>query len=137
MIRMTFTALVAYLTTFALALAVLLLIALAKLALPARAQGNSGPSLVPIGFCQLTPLASATTLASCSGGIPARARLVGLRAESAGIRFRDDGLAPTATTGLPIFTTDRPLIYSGTLSALQFIAASGSPTLDVLFYRSP
>jgi hypothetical protein len=134
MIRMTFTALLAYVTAFALALAVLFLIALGKLAVPALAQG---PPLVPVGLCQLTPLASATTLSSCSGGIPARARLVALRAEGATVRYRDDGTAPTAAIGQPILTTDRPLTYSGTLSALQFIAASGSPTLDVAFYRSP
>jgi hypothetical protein len=137
MIRTTFTALLAYLAAFALALAVLFAIALAKLALPARAQGTPGLPLAAIGFCQLAPLASATTLSSCSGGIPARARLVALRAEGATVRYRDDGTAPTATVGQPILVGDRPLIYSGTLSALQFIAASGSPTLDVLFYRSP
>jgi hypothetical protein len=138
MIRMTFTALVAYLAAVALALVVLFVIALGKLALPARAQGTPGLPLVPIGFCQLTPLAAATTLSSCSGGgIPARASLVVLRAESATVRYRDDGVAPTAAIGQPILTTDRPLVYVGTLSALQFIAASGSPTLDVAFYRSP
>jgi hypothetical protein len=134
MIRTIFTALLAYAAAFLLALAVLFAVALGKLAVRAQGVGAPGLPLVPLGACQLTPLASATKLSSCSGGIPARANLAALRAEGATVRWRDDGTAPTSAIGQPILVGDRPLIYSGTLSSLQFIAASGSPTLDVSFY---
>jgi hypothetical protein len=84
---------------------------------------------------------SATTTSSSasltSGGIPSRANLVALQAETANVRYRDDGGAPTASIGEIIVSGQQPFLYSGTLSTLQFIAASGSPLLDVLFYYSP
>ena len=68
-------------------------------AAPAWPQGVTTPGLplVPLGYCQLsaTQLASAVGLASCSGGIPARATLVAVQAETANVRWRDDGTAPT------------------------------------------
>jgi hypothetical protein len=136
MIRIISLALVICVAAFAASVAVLLAVTL--LAYSARSQsiGRPGLPLVPDGLCQLTPLASATKLTSCSGGIPDRANLVVLRVEGSTVRYRDDGVAPTAGVGQPIFTTDRPLVYVGNLSAIQFIAASGSPTLDVSFYRS-
>jgi hypothetical protein len=52
------------------------------------------------------------------------------------VRWRDDGGAPTATIGMEILTGST-YVYNGTVSALQFIAGTGSPLLDVAFYRSP
>lgn len=71
-----------------------------------------------------------------SGGIPLGATMVLLQAETANIRWRDDGGAPTASIGSILNSgAVPPLFYTGTLSALQFIAATGSPLLDAAFYR--
>ena len=104
---------------------------------PARAQGIPGQAMVPLGYCQLssTQLTSAVGLSSCSGGIPAGATMVEMQAESANVRYRDDGTAPTSSAGSLIVSGLNPFLYTGTLSALKFIAASGSPTADFAFYR--
>lgn len=88
-----------------------------------------------------TYLLSATNTASSasltSGGIPAGANFALLQAETANVRWRDDGGAPTATVGNLLLSGVEGISYSGTLSALQFIAATGSPLVDVAFYHSP
>ena len=114
-------------------------IALCALVGAAKAQTTMpGLPLVPLGYCQLGSLGSATALSSCNGsaGIPARANEAYICAETEGVRYRDDGVAPTATVGQPM-GAGSCLFYAGTLSALLFIQESGSATLDVLFYRSP
>jgi hypothetical protein len=71
-----------------------------------------------------------------SGGIPPGANMALLQAEVANIRWRDDGAAPTTAIGMLLIFGQIPMLYSGTLSNMQFIAASGSPILDVSFYRT-
>jgi hypothetical protein len=69
-----------------------------------------------------------------SGGIPPNATMVRLDSEVASVRYRDDGGSPTAAIG-SLIPNGAPLFYTGTLSAIQFFAASGSPLLDIAFYR--
>lgn len=88
-------------------------------------------SYVPLGYQQVTSIGSAAILA-----VPAGANFAIISAESAGVRWTDDGSVPTATVGMPMADTDAPLQYSGTLTALQFIAQTGSPKLNVSYYRS-
>lgn len=105
---------------------------------PASAQVRTpGLPMVPLGYCQIsaTALESAVGLSSCSGGIPTGATMAMLQAETANVRYRDDGTAPTSSVGMQIVSGQNPILYSGTLSAVEFIAASGSPVLDVAFYR--
>lgn len=80
---------------------------------------------------------AATTSSSASltsGGIPAGARMAYITAVTANAVFRDDGGAPTTTIGV-IIASGGSLFYTGALGSLQFIAASGSPVLNVAFYR--
>jgi hypothetical protein len=93
------------------------------------------PPASPLGFCSLSVGASVTTLAACPGGIPKGASFVLIDAESASVRYRDDGINPTATVGMPMASLAPVLTYaSQNLGALSFIAQSGTATLDVLFY---
>lgn len=81
---------------------------------------------------------AATTSSSASltsGGIPPGATMVFLQADTANVRYRDDGAAPTASVGNQIVAGERGILYPGTLSAIRFIAASGSPILNIAFYR--
>ena len=87
---------------------------------------------------RLAPLSAATklTTANCaSGSVPASATMAVIRAEGAAVRYLDTGVGPTATIGQPILTSDPPLLYTGTSSALEFIQQAPTATVDVLFYR--
>lgn len=54
--------------------------------------------------------------------------------ETTSVRYRDDGTDPTASVGILIASAAQ-LQYFGTLSAIKFIATSGTATLDVGFYK--
>jgi hypothetical protein len=88
--------------------------------------------------CQLT-VTTAAKLSACSGGIPNGAQYALICNEGTAARWRDDGTAPTTTVGqiLGTGTATAPICagFSTTLSALQFIAESGSAVLDVSFYQ--
>ena len=104
----------------------------------AAAFAQSVQPMVPLGYCQIAAadLAAAKSLTFCASGIPTGANAALLQAEAAPIRFRDDGTAPTASVGnLIINGLGGQLFYTGSLSAIILIAASGSPILDVAFYK--
>jgi hypothetical protein len=86
---------------------------------------------VALGYAQIAVGSTADALT-----VPAGATMALFKTETAGVRWRDDGTAPTAAVGFPIADTDPAFAYSGSLSAIQFIAQSGSPVLNVAFYRS-
>jgi hypothetical protein len=86
-------------------------------------------------YQQLGATNTASSASVTSGGIPPAATMAYLDAETAGVRFRDDGGAPSASVGSLIATGNPGIFYTGTLAALQFIAAAGSPLLNVSFYR--
>jgi hypothetical protein len=86
---------------------------------------------VPKGYQQLTLGTGAVSVLT----VPTGATVAVIRVETANARWRDDGVAPTTSAGMPLNSTDTSsLEYSGTLSAIQFIAQSGSPVLDVSYY---
>lgn len=99
------------------------------LMMPAAAQVN-GPVYVPLGYQQQTSLASAVSLTN----IPVGATFASICVDVAGVRWRDDGTAPTATIGMQI-PAGTCLPYSGTLSKIQFIQATAGAILNVSYYR--
>lgn len=112
-----------------------LLVFLALLcASPAAAQvRNSSDFISPLGYCQLTSVASSTLVSSCSGGIPALSAWAVICVDTAAIRWRDDGVAPSTTVGMPI-AAGQCFNYSGTFATLRVIAQSGSPVVNISFY---
>ena len=90
--------------------------------------GGAGTYL--LSATNTTSSASVTT-----GGIPPGATMAFLQAESADVRYRDDGGAPTTAIGNMVVHGIPGIFYVGTLAQLQFIGASGSPLLDIAFYR--
>ena len=50
------------------------------------------------------------------------------------VRWRDDGVAPTATVGMSL-PSGAELDYSGEMTALVFILSSGTPILDITYYN--
>jgi len=93
----------------------------------------------PLGYQQITAgtLASAThltlpTVPANSGLIPGYV-VIQCETTSTSVRWRDDGTAPTSSVGM-ILSAGQELDYSGDLTMIQFIAASGSPILNVSYY---
>jgi hypothetical protein len=96
------------------------------------------------GTYNMSAACTASSASSSATGIPSDAQghspniaVLQNGVASSSIRFKDDGSAPTSTLGLEIIPGVPPYTYAGTLSALQFIAGTGSGILDVGFYRSP
>jgi len=54
-------------------------------------------------------------------------------AEVAGVRWRDDGTAPTASVGMPL-AVGVPLQYDGDLTKIQFIQQSAGSIINVSYY---
>jgi hypothetical protein len=93
---------------------------------------------IPLGYAQYTSLGSSTLLTATpqSGvALPAGATACLISCEVSGVRYRDDGVAPTATIGMQMTPTGSPLLYAGALSAIQFIQSASGAILNVLYYR--
>jgi hypothetical protein len=97
----------------------------------AQISGTTGGA----GTYLLSATNTASSASSTSGGIPTGATMAYLQAETANVRYRDDGAAPTTAIGNIVTSGIPGIFYIGTLPQLQFIAASGSPLLNVAFYR--
>lgn len=107
---------------------------LCLLAWPAGAVTVVEPAnVVVLGYCQLS-VTTAVLVSTCSGGIPGGATRAYVTPETAAIRWRDDGTAPTTTVGYPV-AIGAQLIYYGNLPTLQVIAQSGTSTVNIAFYR--
>ena len=66
--------------------------------------------------------------------VPAGTTIAQICVEGAGVRYRDDGIAPTALLGIPV-AAGSCFSYSGIMTQIQFVAQSGAPTIDVSFYK--
>lgn len=88
------------------------------------------PRWIPMGYQQITSLSAATVLT-----VPAGATVALIKAEVQNVRWRDDGVAPTATVGNIMQTSDAAFLYLGNLLAFQVIQVTTSATLDVSYYR--
>lgn len=85
-------------------------------------------------YISAAQLASATNLVA-----PPGANIAQICVETAGVRYRENGNAPTASVGMPVVgTTSAPTCfqYAGSLSTIKFILISGSPTMDVFYYNN-
>ena len=85
---------------------------------------------VPLGYQQLTNLATVQTLT-----VPQGADFAIIHCETQGVRWRDDGADPTPSSGMLLNINDPPMQYSGNLKAIRLIAATGSPSVSVSFYK--
>ena len=84
----------------------------------------------------VTSVATTSSTASLTtAGIPSTANVAIMTVSTANVRWRDDGAAPTASVGVLIPAASVPYQYTGPLSAFQLTAVSGSPSVDVAFYK--
>lgn len=87
-----------------------------------------GARVIPLGYQQISSFSTAQSLTAPSGALYATIEA------TAAVNYRDDGTAPTASTGMPL-AANTTLWYVGNLAAIQIIPQTGSATLNVLYYR--
>lgn len=89
-----------------------------------------------LGYEQITGLSAAKGLTVPTydlNGLACKPSIALIVAESTAVRWRDDGVAPTASVGMPL-ATGVTLQYDGDLSAIRFIEQSASSKLNVTYY---
>jgi hypothetical protein len=89
-----------------------------------------------LGYQQITSLSSATGLTIPQqdlNGLAGSPRIAIITAEAQGVRWRDDGVAPTATVGMPL-AAGATLQYDGDLTKIKFIEQTASAKLNISYY---
>jgi hypothetical protein len=89
-----------------------------------------------LGYQQITTLSSATNLTVPTtdlNGLSAKPTLALIVAETQNVRWRDDGVAPTASIGMPL-AAGVTLQYDGDLSRIQFIEQTAGARLNISYY---
>lgn len=90
-----------------------------------------------MGYQQITNVSGSTALTvpirdfQGSSGTPT---LAVIRCETQAVRWRDDGVAPSATVGMPLAIGD-VLEYDGDLNAIRFFEQAASAKLNVSYYK--
>lgn len=82
-----------------------------------------------VGYEQITDLSAAVAL-----NPPAGARLAFMIVEAAAVRYRTDGVDPTATVGMPIKANTIVMFDDGIFDK-KFIEQSSGAILNVEYYR--
>lgn len=101
--------------------------------LPNQSVGIAGSvpvrdqSLVPLGFVQVVTSGSATLLSPPGGAVYALIQV------DQPIRYRDDGVAPTAAIGIAL-PANGTLFYTGTLATFRFIGVDVGAAVNIAYY---
>lgn len=88
------------------------------------------------GYQQITDLSSAVNLtvpARDPNGLNAKPVIALITPETQGVRWRDDGVAPTSTVGMPL-AAGVTLQYDGDLTKIKFIQQTASAKLNISYY---
>lgn len=85
----------------------------------------------PLGYEQIL---TATLAVATQLNKPAYTKVAYVQVEGGQVRYRDDGVNPTAAIGM-LLVDGAVLEYSGDLSTLKFITESGTPKLNVSYYE--
>ena len=89
-----------------------------------------------LGYQQITGLSTAKSLTVPTvdkSGMNQKPTIALITPYTQGVRWRDDGVAPTASVGMPL-AAGVTLQYDGDLSRIQFIELTGSAELNVSYY---
>lgn len=89
-----------------------------------------------MGYQQITSLSSATKLTVPTkdlAGLAGTPRIAIITAEAQAVRWRDDGVAPTSTVGMPL-ASGVTLQYDGDINQIQFIEQTGGAKLNITYY---
>jgi len=89
-----------------------------------------------LGYQQITDLSSATFLTVPTknlSGLAGGPSIAIITPEAQAVRWRDDGVAPTATVGMPL-AVGVTLQYDGDLTQIRFFEQAGGAKLNVSYY---
>jgi hypothetical protein len=89
-----------------------------------------------LGYQQITSLSSAASLtvpATDVNGLNQRPTIAMITPETQAVRWRDDGVAPTASVGMPL-AAGVTLQYDGDLTMIKFIEQTASAKLNISYY---
>ena len=89
-----------------------------------------------LGYQQITSLSSATGLTvpkRDATGLNTQPVIALITAETQGVRWRDDGVDPTASVGMPL-AAGVTLQYDGDLNKIKFIEQTASAKLNISYY---
>lgn len=88
-------------------------------------QNFASSALASAVACSSTPMSQAQT------GVKANAAQFSVGGSSGAVRWRDDGTAPTGSSGIRIASGSLPYLYQGDLQKLQFIADAVAGNADM------
>ena len=89
-----------------------------------------------LGYQQIVGLAASTALTVPTrdlNGLNADPTMALIVADTQGVRWRNDGVAPTASVGMPL-APGVPLLYDGDLTVIRFIEQAATATLNITYY---
>lgn len=89
-----------------------------------------------LGYQQITTLSSATSLTVPDKdvqGLSCKPSIALITPEGQAVRWRDDGVAPSATVGMPL-AVGVTLQYDGDLTKIQFIEQVGGAKINISYY---
>jgi len=91
-------------------------------------------NLISVGHEQLTTASGAVGLTASNY---AGARYAYISVSGSAVRWRDDGISPTAAVGQLLATggTTQPFLYTGPLNQIEFIETAADATVDVSYYK--
>lgn len=90
----------------------------------------SNLQLSPLGYRQIEVPVGQTTAVD---DVPDGSRLVLVKIEGAAVRYRDDGIAPTAQVGMPL-ADGEAMTYDATMQSLQLIGVEAGAICNLAFY---
>lgn len=89
-----------------------------------------------LGYQQITSLSAASSLTVPTtdlNGLSCRPSIAMITPETQAVRWRDDGVAPTASVGMPL-AAGVTLQYDGDITKIQFIEQTASAKLNISYY---
>jgi hypothetical protein len=89
-----------------------------------------------LGYQQITNLSAATNLTvpvKNLSGLVGGPSIALITPEAQAVRWRDDGVAPSATVGMPL-AVGVTLQYDGDLTQIQFFEQAGGAKLNISYY---
>ena len=89
-----------------------------------------------LGYEQITTLTASTALTvpiRDVNGLSCRPAIAIITPETQAVRWRDDGVAPTASVGMPL-AAGVTLQYDGDITKIRFIEQSASAKLNITYY---
>ena len=98
--------------------------------------GSACVATIPAAQTPVAPSQEALGVATATAlTVPAGATRAVVTVEAQTVRWRDDGTAPTASSGSLLAVGSVTVFYGASMKAVEFIQTTASATIDVSYYR--